>query len=495
MTAPPLSWRFRDLRPDETLQNASHIEFFHNELLQSPVEALVREDIQNRLDAAASPGGKVTVRYLLGRGNPENGHSRWFQGLGAHLDSPQVSDELRGGAERLKRPLRWLAIEDFGTTGLQGDPLTYHHIGGDARVRNDFYWFIRNVGRSGKAAQERGRWGLGKLVYPLASEIHAFFASTIRLNDHRQLLIGRSTLTMHLIEGRPHDSEGYFGKFESPHQPYFATPETDPAVLDEFTHDFLLTRQAGEPGLSVVIPWPDEEVTFESLIESLVRNWFWALLQDKLKIHVTDAAAGQTVTLSHDSFAESLADKSSNAVDEVRKSVAFALAVRESGKNGARHHFKLDPGPAEAAPKWDDARSRFASPDDLARARAAFGEGQIVGFTVPVHVKRRDGALNELSTFEVHIQRAPGDEWRAREIFLRDGLSIAGAHTLLAPGVQALVNVEGSAISTLMGDAESPAHTRWERGNRNFRGRYEHGAAILTYVQRAAEKLCALMGG
>ena len=103
-----------------------------------------------------------------------------------------------------------------------------------------------------------------------------------------------------------------------------------------------------------------------------------------------------------------------------------------------------------------------------------------------------DGTLDQVSSFEVHVQRA-GDEWRAREIFLRDGLSIAGAHTLLAPGVQALINVEGGAISTLMGDAESPAHTRWERGNRNFRGRYEHGAAILTFVQRAAERLCALL--
>ena len=486
-------WRFRELRPDETLQNASHIEFFHTEALQSPVEALVREDIQNRLDAAAEAGQKVTVRYLLGRGDPENGHARWFERMAQHLDSPQVREELGGGSELLSRPLSWLAIEDFGTTGLQGDPLTYHDIGGTGRVRNDFYWFIRNVGRSGKRAQERGRWGLGKLVYALASDIRSFFASTVRRNDGRRLLIGRSTLTMHLVNERALDSEGYFGRFESPHLPYFATPETEPAVLEDFTHDFLLTRRADEPGLSVVIPWPDADITFDTLIESIVRNWFWMLLQDKMKVHVTDAVAGQTLTLSHDTFVESLGDKRSNALDDVRKTLTFALAVREF-QSAPRHFFKLQPCADGTPPRWDNASERFSSPEALDHARSAFRSGDLVGFEVPVRVRRVDGKLDEMSSFQVYVQRA-GDEWRAREIFLRDGLSIAGAHTLLAPGVQAMINVEGGAISTLMGDAESPAHTRWERGNRNFRGRYEHGPSILTFVQRAAERLCAVMDG
>jgi hypothetical protein len=48
-------------------------------------------------------------------------------------------------------------------------------------------------------------------------------------------------------------------------------------------------------------------------------------------------------------------------------------------------------------------------------------------------------------------------------------------------------------LCTLLGDAENPAHTRWERGGKHFKGRYEHGPSILTYVQRAALQLCSVL--
>ncbi|MFZ4767368.1 MAG: hypothetical protein ACOYMN_20635, partial [Roseimicrobium sp.] len=259
---PLLAWRFREIRPEETLQNASHIEFFHNETLQSPVEALVREDIQNRLDACATPNGRVVVRYFIGSGEREEAtHAPWFRHLSVHLNAPQVKSELGAGAELLDRPVRWLAIEDFGTTGLLGDPLAFHDLSTVGRTRNDFYWFVRNVGRSEKHSGDRGRWGLGKLVYALASNIRAYFAFTVRSNDIKRLLIGRSTLTMHHVDGMARDSEGYFGRFESLAHPYFATPETEPLVLDKFARDFHLTRREAEPGLSLVIAWPGESIT------------------------------------------------------------------------------------------------------------------------------------------------------------------------------------------------------------------------------------------
>ena len=57
-----MEWRFKALTRNDTLQNAAHLEFFHNDALNSSVDALVREDIQNRLDARGRNEPFVEVR-------------------------------------------------------------------------------------------------------------------------------------------------------------------------------------------------------------------------------------------------------------------------------------------------------------------------------------------------------------------------------------------------------------------------------------------------
>ncbi len=178
-----MEWRFKALTRNDTLQNAAHLEFFHNEALNSSVDALVREDIQNRLDARGHNEPLVEVRYRLCGPLPSQSRQAWFRGLRDHLASRQVEEEL-GYEPSIDRPLSWLVIEDFRTTGLEGDPSTYQDPEHRHGVpRNDFFWFVRNVGRSGKMGGERGRWGLGKIVYPAASKIRSFFAYTVRQSD------------------------------------------------------------------------------------------------------------------------------------------------------------------------------------------------------------------------------------------------------------------------------------------------------------------------
>jgi len=209
-----MEWRFKALTRNDTLQNAAHLEFFHNEALNSPVDALVREDIQNRLDARARNEPFVEVRYRICGPTSAQSRRSWFDGLPKHLGSPQVKEEL-GYSPSIDHPLSWLVVEDFRTTGLEGDPSTYQDPDPQHGVpRNDFFWFVRNVGRSGKKGGERGRWGLGKIVYPASSRIRSFFAYTVRQSDQRGLLIGRSVLAVHFLNGHQHDSEGYFGRFD-----------------------------------------------------------------------------------------------------------------------------------------------------------------------------------------------------------------------------------------------------------------------------------------
>lgn len=488
-----MEWRFKKLTRDDTLQTPSHLEFFHNEALSSTVDALAREDIQNRLDARARNEARVEVRYRLCGPVSSGNYKQWFAGLASHLASPQVGEEL-GSSPSIHRPLKWLVIEDFSTTGLEGDPTRFQDPPAGLGQRNDFFWFIRNVGRSGKKEGDRGRWGLGKIVYPAASQVRSIFAYTVRRSDWRRMLIGRSVLAVHDIDGAQHDSEGYFGRFDDPVHTFFATPQEDPEVLDRFVSDFRIQRSVSDPGLSLVIPWPEDDIGIDTLVRSIIEHWFWVILDDRLVVRVALDATGEEVVISRETL-EAVARKTvSEATADGRQLLRKLDFARRVNLREVTSPFflRFSSCTPTAAPNWNDAEKRFPSQEALSAAREAYYAGEILGFDVPVRVHRIDGSIDETASFEVYIQKGEGAE-QACEVFLRDGLTISGQRYLREPGVAVLVKAEDNGLCTLLGDAENPAHTRWERGGKHFRKRYHHGPSILNYVQRSAQNLCALL--
>ncbi len=475
------------------MQNASHLEFFHNEALNSAVDALVREDIQNRLDARARNEPFVEVKYRLCGPAPAQSRRSWFNGLQRHIESPQVKEEL-GYTPSIDRPFSWLVIEDFRTTGLEGDPSTYQDP--EQRVgapRNDFFWFVRNVGRSGKKGGERGRWGLGKIVYPASSKIRSFFAYTVRQSDPRRLLIGRSVLAVHHSARQQHDSEGYFGRFDDRSHEFFATPEVANSELERFKSEFQIARQDDQPGLSLVIPWPDEDITFKGLVWSIVDHWFWVILDGRLQVQVSQDG-GPSVCISADTIenvVQTLDGVGSLEAQQVLRKIQFGRTAQTMDPSSTDFHHLLA-YPTGSAPKWDKAEERFQDPSSLDSAREAFHAGRLVGFDVPVRVKRVDGTVDEAASFEVYIRKSENGHPPV-EVFLREGLSISGQRSLRESGIFAIVKTENDALGSMLGDAENPAHTRWERSGKHFKNKYEYGPSILGYIQRSAVHLCSLL--
>ena len=49
--------------------------------------------------------------------------------------------------------------------------------------KNNFYNFWWYEGKSEKKGKERGRWGLGKTTFHVASKIRLFFGLTVRQDD------------------------------------------------------------------------------------------------------------------------------------------------------------------------------------------------------------------------------------------------------------------------------------------------------------------------
>src|SRR5262249_25880984 len=129
----------------------------------------------------------------------------FLTGAWPHLQARQ------NGLREVPRPdevCQHLVFEDFGTTGLDGDPNQWHRVEG---VKNGFFTFFRAEGHSDKGELDRGRWGVGKTVFPRASRISTFWGVTTRASDGRRYLMGRSILKSHQITESRFVPDGYYG--------------------------------------------------------------------------------------------------------------------------------------------------------------------------------------------------------------------------------------------------------------------------------------------
>ena len=225
-------------------------QFFSTEALGGLSDALVREAIQNSLDAAR-PGEQV--RVIISFCPPDQRiigtkRNHYLNGLDVHLSSGNTG---LIDPPSLEEPMDYILIEDFGTRGLEGDIRQDEDMGDEpAGAKNDFFYFWRNIGRAVEGTTARGRWGLGKTVFQAASRVNSFFGLTIKQNAPRKLLMGQSVLKIHRVGAKKYAPYGYYGFFENG----FALPIEDQKQAVGFCKDFSVQRE-GEAGLSVVIPW------------------------------------------------------------------------------------------------------------------------------------------------------------------------------------------------------------------------------------------------
>jgi hypothetical protein len=487
-----MEWKFKELTDSDTKVDPSHLEFFRSEALEDAVSALIREDIQNRLDANKGKPSPLQVHYNLSGKETAldvNRAQRWLAGLEPHLNAPKTLEELGVDCPfLLNQPMPYLVIEGFNESGLKGDPCeTKDPV--EKAERNDFYWFIRNVGRTGKKAGDRGRWGLGKIVYPASSSIRSFYCYSVRAGDFRQALIGRSVLAIHAINGPEYVSEGYFAKFED-RNPNFAIPEESSHEIVQFIKDFNIQRTPSQPGISLVIPFPEGSITVGSLVQGVIKSYFWEILRGTLEVVVT-CGVNRTV-IKQDSINdvvmswEGLDDKDKKAT---QRRMEFCRKA-DRMKMGSDCYFELSVPKSYGSPRLQE---QFISEDAYQKACACFREGNIVALELGISVTKSKTNQPKTGSFLVYLQK--DDELDgADETFIRDGLTIIGERYIREAGVRALVLAEHEPINEFLGDAENPAHTKWLPTTKHFHGKYSPGKALLEYIQHAAARLSSSLG-
>lgn len=296
-------WVFRQQHPD------GGREFGNPGVWTIPwnLQTLVREAVQNILDARISEVELVRVRFSLIEltGNDRKRFLRAVDvetddetpSLKAHLEAStagasKLAGDLTAGLAKLRDSERiiLLRIEDRGTIGLTGEEYG----------PGNYTALVRNQLDTHKATSSAGgAYGLGKAVLWRASRLSTVFFNTIPSeptpSGRRMRLIGKTELPFHKAEGDDFAGPGWFGYADKRGGDEIVAAKAirDSQVLAE---ELYIPRESNDTGTSVLVvgfytPSSDEDVDLQRTaqeIQMAAARYFWpALLERNLEITVS----------------------------------------------------------------------------------------------------------------------------------------------------------------------------------------------------------------
>ncbi|MEW7009432.1 hypothetical protein [Lentilitoribacter sp. EG35] len=230
----------------------------------------VREAIQNVLDAGKDPNAPVVIKFSFYEGK-----------LGANailfgnLKNKKVTCKLPWSEQWDEGKFRWLVVEDTNTTGLKGNI---------TKRGEDFWGYWLNFGRSNKDGAGRGGRGIGRITFLLASEIQTVLGITRRQNENEVLCCGMSVLKSGDFEGKWRSPFAIFAQCED--QDVFklhCSEQVDLLTSSLKTNDYSMD---GASGLSLIIPYPREELTSDKIRAAAIENFAPAIADRKLIVEI-----------------------------------------------------------------------------------------------------------------------------------------------------------------------------------------------------------------
>jgi hypothetical protein len=457
------------------MRDSANDAFFTAESLENLSEALVREGIQNSLDAAQRAAGNVRQVHV---------RIRFVQS--APVDVRRYLTDLFGSARQnfergLSRPnletlfdddCGYLVFEDFGTRGLAGDVEEWRL---ERAEQNAFFTFFRAEGRSAKTGESLGRWGIGKQVFPTASRLHAMLGLTVRSESPARVLMGSAVVRTHSVQGQDFQPDAWFGCRDVAENP--VSPVTETQFIETFVATLGLKR-GNTPGLSVVVPSVDERVNVTDLRRGIVRSFFWPILQGELVVDLESPGEDWHI------------DAETLAANRILLPPNEAAVVEFAAWASTAKPSEIVSLPADAAtkPDWRTIIDAMLTETKLGEIRTHLEQNQRVGVKVPVRVRPKfDGAEESMSFFTVFI--APCRDAGHRPIFLRDGIVITDVRCPQMSGNRSLVVVEDPPLASLLGDSEGVNHTQWQKDSAKFHKRYVYGPETIKFVTRSVYEI------
>ncbi len=286
-----------------------------------PYSALVREAVQNSLDAVLDPSEPVVVEFGFSNITARNNEN--FFKLREHIDEcrryfcwqEKAVDLYTAMADCFARDLRgskigYIRISDYNTKGMEYDPTS---------SQSPFYAFARAAGVSSKIGQESGgSFGFGKSAYFQLSPIGTVFISS-QTDNGRYAFEGVSWLCSHNFNGQKVSSVGYYDNNEG-------KPITE---IDKIPVRF----QRKESGTSFYILGFNEHDRYDAIdemIDEAIKSFWFAIYANHLVVKIGDTE------INADTLDSLIRTRFPSDVDDTAKSgylkpLPYYLAVRDAG--------------------------------------------------------------------------------------------------------------------------------------------------------------------
>jgi hypothetical protein len=259
------------------------------------------------------------------------------------------------------------------------------------------------------------------------------FGATVRATDPDCHLLLQGQISL-----RPHKSgDKVYGAYGLWYDASGKLPIIDKAAA-RFVNDFDL-RRGKEPGLSLVIPFPDDELTPDAIITAVIENTFHQIITGRLIVRVDDAIVDRNTIFG-------LADKA--GLEKLKSAMTLSADIKR----------KIFPS-FSARPETQRLKAEHFSDATVAELRKRWTTGEIVAVELPVRIAKKQ-ARSEMGSVHLYVRREQNPDLR-KETYVRGRVTVRLRPLANRTNCVALLVADTGIASTFLGDAEPPAHDHW----------------------------------
>jgi len=466
------------------VQQSNAADNFFREDSANMVENLVRENIQNALDAR-SEKKPVLVRFSL-TSLPKDKVNFLKELLATGKGS--VLSHYRQACEESDiepedpdfKAATFLLIEDFHTDGLNGDITSSNPENGG------FATFWRNVGSTnkGKGGNRGGAFGIGKIVNPMSSRLQTFFGLTIRNTSKTKdkeagpYLMGQTMLSLHTYAAVRYQAYALWGEVNR----QIEHPIESGSVMKDFIKATGITRK-DESGLSIVVPFPISEFTPRSLSDAAILHYFYPIIEGRLIIEIANGK-GEPYRID-DSNIEALSKR-------INPEIAELIAFTKKAQKAAKKPCDIKPTTYRLANYGDSLGVQKFDAGELKVQKERFLAGEMICVDVPVETQSKIDKTVSCSSVKLFLQKTDG---KGMDYYIRQGISVYENSRFMpsTPCIALLLADEGE-IAELLRKAEGPAHSTWMQNKCRAVKIYVNAPDAIGYIKSLLSAMQGLLG-
>jgi len=466
-------------REDEIISE----EFFNDVDTLDEISSLVRESMQNSIDEARNKSIPVQIRFKVGKQSTQLS-KEYFAEIYPHAEK-SIQESL---LPKLNSASKYLVIEDFNTGGLKGSISSLRPDESSIQKYGSNFWFFEwKTGETNKLAGGRGSWGIGKAVLSAASKLKTILVYSERdpeccpESNTEGILFGHSIFKYADINNERYKPHRNWMKESQVDGELEFIPTSDKGDIGIFCRDWSVVRKAKDLGTSIVIPFIKDSITANHLLQSIIQDYFIAILDDTVRCEIEDEY-GKKIRLEKNNLISLIEELDEDSLNSVSKSKSELIGLCQMYQNKVTNKTAKQ-----------EIRSTIASPNDWVsinftdeskeKFRIDIERGKTVEFIVKTEVPSERKDITRTDEFTVLFSKYH-KEGLQRTLFTRKGIIIPEAfRESKINGILTMVIVEEGEVDQLqrmLRLAEGPAHKNWSDKGDKVLAKYEKRALTKT---------------